>query len=202
MRIFPNTSQLALPNTSSDHCPLLATFQAAHAFPNYFRFENAYLKIDELKVLVSDTWSSMPTAQTLLQLHQKIQAFQSKISTWVRDKVGNIKSQILACKQFLGWIDKQEEIRAITDLEKRIKALAKKRYTILAVSEEDLWRQRSRLRWKLHGDRNTSFFHAHATSNKQNARISFVEHEGQQHFDHKTKAAIFFNQFVSLMGTE
>jgi hypothetical protein len=75
----------------------------------------------------------LPTAQTLIQLHRKIQMLQGKITSWVKDKVGNVKSQILACRQFLGWIDRQQEIRAITDLEKRVKALVKMRYTILLV---------------------------------------------------------------------
>jgi hypothetical protein len=35
-RLFPNATQVALPNTSSDNCPLLAMFQADHSFPTYF----------------------------------------------------------------------------------------------------------------------------------------------------------------------
>lgn len=67
----------------------------------------------------------------------KLKALQSTITSWARDRVGNIKAQINYCRQFLGWIERQQEHRAIADLEKRVKALIKRRFTELSVLEED-----------------------------------------------------------------
>lgn len=100
------------------------------------------------------------------------------------------------------WIDKAKEIRPITQLERLISAVIRQRHTNLAVLEEDVWRQRARTRWELHGDRGTKYFHAVASRSKRFNTISQIEHEGVQYSDQTTKAAVFFEFFTKLMGSE
>lgn len=59
---FPNSKQEALPNTSSDHCPLLYTTSTKFKKSAFFRFENFWLKSNEFKDYIQQQWSSMPTA--------------------------------------------------------------------------------------------------------------------------------------------
>lgn len=46
---FPNSAQHALPNTSSDHCPLLLTACTGFKRSKLFRFENCWLSSDSIK---------------------------------------------------------------------------------------------------------------------------------------------------------
>lgn len=76
----------------------------------------------------------------------------------------------------------------------------KKRYTDLAILEEDIWRQRAKLRWELQGDKNTRYFHALASSSKRNNTVMQIEWNGQQYSDQRAKAEAFFQFYKELMG--
>lgn len=71
----------------------------------------------------------------------------------------------------------------MSDLEKFITAIIKRRYTELSVIEEDMWKQRSKLNWELQGDKGTRFFHAKASGNKNHNSISQIEFQGVMHSD-------------------
>lgn len=75
------------------------------------------------------------------------------------------------CRDFLGWLDRVEECRTPTRLEKWVKVVIKRRFAELANMEEDVWKQRAKARWELHGDRNTKFFHMVASSKKRSSSI-------------------------------
>jgi hypothetical protein len=98
LRQFPNTSQIALHNTSSDHCLLLCTIKPSFAVSNFFFFENFYLKIPEFTQLVHQTWLSLPTAANPQELNQKFQNLAKEISRWSKERVDNIKTQIKAAR--------------------------------------------------------------------------------------------------------
>lgn len=89
----------------------------------------ALIKVPDFKEFVTQQWQGMPTATDPLQLHQKVQRMKRDITQWTKSRVGNIKKQILVCWKFIGWVEGAQEMRQITNLEKLIKALIKKRYT-------------------------------------------------------------------------
>jgi hypothetical protein len=95
---FPNTSQATLPNTSSDHCPLLCTIKTLFAFFNFFCFENFYLKIPEFIKMVHCAWSVVPLASNPQELHYKLLTLSKTISDWSRERVGNIIAQVKIVK--------------------------------------------------------------------------------------------------------
>ena len=45
----------------------------------------------------------------------------------------------------------------------------------LLISEEIMWRQRSRVQWMRGGDKNTEFFHSRASTTKKKNRISKLQ---------------------------
>ena len=67
--------------------------------------------------------------------------------------------------------------------------------------EEDIWKQRAKVRWELKGDRNTRYFHSLATASKRTNTINTVKYEGQEHKIQTAKADAFWNFYVKLMGT-
>lgn len=199
---YPNSIQQALPNTSSDHCPILYTAKTGFRVSKFFRFENFWLRLPQFKEMVTQKWESSPTATDPTKLDKKFKELQSEIKAWVQDRVGAIKTQITVCRQYLGWMDKAKECRPQTQLEKFITCLVKKRFTDLSTMEEDLWRQRARTNWELNRDKSTRFFHALASKSKSQNSIPFIEHRGNMHSGQKAKADAFFEFYRDLMGHE
>lgn len=149
---FPNSRQRAMANTSSDHCPIILTAKTKFIRSRIFRFENAWLRSPALQELVKEEWESTPIATTPKDLDAKLNSLKQRVSAWAKEKIGNINSQIQSCREFIAWIGKAKELRQLTNLEKFITAIIKKRHTELAVLEEDIWRQRARTKWELQGD--------------------------------------------------
>ncbi|KAK6163630.1 hypothetical protein DH2020_000494 [Rehmannia glutinosa] len=76
---------------------------------------------------------------------------------WIQSSVGSTRSSIHSTPRDEN--SKIEEIRLRTELED------------LLDKEELLWRQRGKAQWIHKGDKNTTFFHAHATARKRNNQI-------------------------------
>lgn len=197
---FPNSQQQSLANTSSDHCPILYTAQTQFQKTNLFRFENCWLQFPELDEVVAKLWEQEGEANTPTQLNHKLQALQKEIKIWAAARVGSIKAQIKVCREFIGWLDKAKETRSVTLLEKFIACQIKKRYTDLSILEEDIWKQRAKLRWELKGDKNTRYFHTVASTSKRKNTIMHIEWNGQQFSDQRAKADAFFQFYKELMG--
>ena len=52
---------------------------------------------------------------------------------------------------------------------------------LISVLEEDIWRQRAKIKWEIEGDRNTKFFYTLATTTKRSNNIHTIESDGQEH---------------------
>lgn len=198
---YPTSLQQSLPNTSSDHCPILYTAETKCNRTNFFRFENSWLRSTQLRQLVIDKWQQGEKATTPQQLNIKLCELTREIRNWAKNRTTEMKDQIEACREYIGWTDTVLEIRNLTILEVVVLKLLKNRYTQLNLLEEDTWRQRAKVKWELEGDRGTKFFHAMASANNRNNMIQAVEYQGVLHSDQKTKAKSFFEFFTALMGT-
>lgn len=137
---FPNSKQEALANTSSDHNPIIFKANTGFKKTRFFKFENSWLQSEQFRIFVRHSWQEMGPAYTGEELHQKICRLQTAIKEWSNAKIGNIKAQLMVCRDYLDWIGKVEEARDITQLEKWLKAVIKKRFTKLSMFEEEIWR--------------------------------------------------------------
>lgn len=199
-QLYPNSTQTVLPNTSSDHCPIVYTANTRYRKSRFFRFENCWLRFKEYNDMIVQTWQSIAIAQTPTQLHNKLTTLQQKTKEWAKNRITTIKTQIRICREYLGWIDQVKERRQTTQLEKFIVAKIKKRYTDLSTLEEDIWRQRARTKWEMQGDRGTRFFHNIASAAKKTNTVMQIEHQGTVCMDQKSKAHLFFQFYTDLIG--
>ncbi|XP_078150204.1 uncharacterized protein LOC144545511 [Carex rostrata] len=200
---YLNSIQKAVANTSLEHCPILYTARTQFRKSKIFRFENCWLRFEQFSELVIHTWSALPTAHTPLQLETKFNnVLRHTIKNWAATKIGSIKVQIKTCRDFLTWSAKVKEQRELTDLEKFVQATLKHRHTELAVLEEDIWKQRAKTRWELHGDKGTKYFHALASGKKRRNTIPHIEHNGEQFLDQQTKSQVFFSFYKDLIGSD
>lgn len=83
--LFPNTTQTAITNLASDHCPIICTCQSKFPTTNIFRMENVWLKNQQFKELVQSNWTASPTAQTPKQFCDKLMDLRKKIIQWKKD---------------------------------------------------------------------------------------------------------------------
>ena len=199
---YPNSTQKALPNTSSDHCPISLTASTRYNKSRFFRFENCWLRFQQYNDLVKQTWQELGLAHTPDQLHIKLTKIQHITKEWAKQRISKMKKQIGTCRDYLGWLDQVKERRQTTELEKFIAALIKKRFTDLSVLEEDVWRQRARTKWELQGDKGTRFFHIIASASKKSNTIIEIEHQGSTCTSQQDKAHAFFQFYTELIGTQ
>lgn len=104
--MFPDSKQRAVPNTNSDHTPVVYSATTKFRKSTIFRCENFWLRSENFKNFVKTVWGARPTATTPQQLHDKMQHLQSQIMQWTADNIGNVKKQITACRDYMGWFDK------------------------------------------------------------------------------------------------
>jgi hypothetical protein len=109
---------------------------------------------------------------------------------------------VRAAREFIQWCDNRQEHRCLIHLEALTLSIDKKRYIYLAILEEDLWKQRASLKWKLQGDRNTAYFHLVIFGHKHKNFIKEVKENDEIHKDQLAKGRIFFQYYCQLMGKE
>lgn len=198
---YPNTTQMALESQLSDHCPLQCSIQTKFPSTNIFRIENSWLKIDQFRQLVNDTWRNEQVATNPTQLYNKMKRLTKEIVRWKREYLKRKNYQKKLCSECMQWMVVQGENRSLTEVEKLLKELLGKRQQQLVIMEEERWKQRAKQLWVQQGDKNTRFFHQMATIRKRKNMVQTITQGDVQIIEHRGKAKVFFQHFVKLVGT-
>lgn len=104
--IYLASTQRTLPNTNSDHNPIIYEARTSIKKTKIFRFENLWLKSEEFVIFVKQHWESKETTITAKQLQNKFIDLQKQVLNWTKDRIENIKRQILVCRNYMGWFHK------------------------------------------------------------------------------------------------
>lgn len=80
----------------------------------------------------------------------------------------------------LVFLEKIQEQRILTDDELLQKVHLSREFDEASRNEEIAWRQRSRIQWLKHGDKNTKYFHRMATAHKRINSIEKLEVNGRE----------------------
>lgn len=67
--------------------------------------------------------------------------------------------------------------------------------------EEDLWRENSRIKWHIHGDRNTNFFHTYAKIRRNTSLIFALVIDNDIVTDQKALENHIVSQYENLFNT-
>ncbi|KAL4183783.1 hypothetical protein AMTRI_Chr11g156830 [Amborella trichopoda] len=136
---FLTSSAIALPNPTSDHCPILLDTMAVRRGPKPFRFELAWLQESSLSTLIP-TWcnsfSSQVRGRAGYRLQTKIQLLNASLKTWSRSTPCNyslIKSSLLESIQQLNHL---EECKPLNTTEKDLRTQSKMEYLSILKKEE------------------------------------------------------------------
>uniref|UniRef100_A0A803PAT0 Reverse transcriptase domain-containing protein n=1 Tax=Cannabis sativa TaxID=3483 RepID=A0A803PAT0_CANSA len=200
---YPNHSLQHLGYYGSDHRVLKLSL--APTSINYtanrtrrFRFENNWLEDPSFYDVVKNVWNSTLVPDSVQGHHNPLvggyRSFLKKqgdcissLKNWNRDNNLLFKTRIQHLTHEINMI--QDKL-FLNDEDKARLGRLQSLLDALLYKEEIYWKQRARVRWLNAGDRNTKFFHKHATSRRKTNHIKYL----------KTDTGEVVNSLEGIMG--
>ncbi|KAM6545112.1 hypothetical protein CsatB_025848 [Cannabis sativa] len=168
-----------------------------------FRFENIWLEDPDFYSTIKEVWSdhSVPMSTSGLQFFfNKQQQCVNHLKSWGKKHNSLFKTKI---SQLNLEIDQLQNKMALTLEESRRLGHLKSALDSLLYKEEIYWRQRARVKWLNAGDRNTNFFHKHASFRKKTNTIKFLKTEdGSVVNTHEGIVTLITDYFQNLFSTQ
>ena len=118
-------------------------------------------------------WKSGAT-DSASAVNEKLRSLSSDLANWDRTQFRNVRREIQDLKKELQ--EMRDSPNRIGPVHAEIKVVD--RLTELYHREEILWRQRARLDWLIHGDKNTYFFHLCASRRRRKNQIKSLQKTG------------------------
>ncbi|WOK96894.1 hypothetical protein Cni_G05602 [Canna indica] len=143
----------------SDHLPILLDCEGEGRSPithrrHRFRFEAMWSREQSCVDIIRSSWSSTVNGDW----NERIDNCSRNLLLWSRSVFGNFKQRR---KQILGELEELAWNSSVNAASSR--RTLKVELAEIAMREETMWRQRSRIQWLQEGDRNTRYFHAMTT---------------------------------------
>ncbi|PKA48832.1 Putative ribonuclease H protein [Apostasia shenzhenica] len=202
---FEITAVTHLDRLCSDHAPILIDVKSnvSNGRPR-FRFQNMWCTHKDLPKIVQESWEqSVDTYCPLLSLHLKMKRLKMDLSSWNKNKFGNIFENIKTLKQEVKDLeDKFDDSHKDDDrvMWNEVKAKLQFWYNC----EEIFWKQKAAIKWWKEGEANTKFFHNLV---KKKRKRLFVDHlmgtDGNwitTNEDLETSGVEYFGQLLSSEG--
>uniref|UniRef100_A0A803Q8N7 Uncharacterized protein n=1 Tax=Cannabis sativa TaxID=3483 RepID=A0A803Q8N7_CANSA len=182
--VFPEHSLHHLGFYGSDHRVLKLVLTSSNSRPNStptcnrFRFENVWLEDPDFYRTVETSWNEGPNSLSTGSGFNSFLAQQkhcvSVLRAWAKNTYHSTKSRIQFLTQEINYLQNKamltrEDCSKLTQLQSRLDSLLYK--------DKIYWKQRARVRWLKAGDRNTKFFHKHASSRRKSNKIKYLKND-------------------------
>jgi hypothetical protein len=161
----------------SDHLPIIVTLSDRSSMPKRprnFRFEASWELHAKCRDIIANSWEGTQShaADSWVLLSSKMENCRNSLMGWQREEVEKPRRQFNEQKKRLAALyDAEIEPDAgnVVELQKDLKIL---------MEQEDLkWRQRAKMDWLKHGDRNSKFFHACTSQRRKVNKIDQIQDE-------------------------
>ncbi|KAL0411141.1 UNVERIFIED_CONTAM: putative mitochondrial protein [Sesamum latifolium] len=165
--LFPSATIQNLFCIYSDHSPILISLTPAHTQKlkgkRIFRFEASWLQSEDCGRIVENSWQSAGTGNDQQNFMDKLNSSREALILWGRSGFKERRHRIEELEQLL------HNLRSMpcTGDNKRVEDKVRRELEALILEEEVYWRQRGKIQWLKGGDKNTSFFHAAASTRKR-----------------------------------
>ncbi|XP_058068749.1 uncharacterized protein LOC131218084 [Magnolia sinica] len=181
LEFFPLVSQIALPGTTSDHCPVFLAAEDQNRGPKLFRFEISWTKIKGYTEMAADWWDGFTIeGYAGYRLCCKLRMLKEKIKQWKQFELHKRALELEVLLEDLQALDVEAEARIRpSDFLSRCIQIFQALFA-RGLEKEVEWKQRSQVRWIKEGDRNTKFFHAIASMNARRNRINSIVVDGSR----------------------
>ncbi|GAU27412.1 hypothetical protein TSUD_356480 [Trifolium subterraneum] len=161
---FPNAKLINLLSSHSDHSSIL--LQCNPKIKQYhrkeFRFENSWLKEEDIEEVVNVGWNHGED----LEIIHRLTHCADELQRWGRKKRRRFKEEIKEHEE------EMERTRDKGDASNTSRFLeAQKQHAKVLIQEDIFWRQRAKMHWLKDGDLNTKFFHMSASARAKVKKI-------------------------------
>nr|POE73425.1 hypothetical protein CFP56_08728 [Quercus suber] len=119
------------------------------------------------------------------------------LKKWSKAHFGNVTRQIKKIKELL-WKAKEDSVRT-GDIQEVVKL--KSELNLLIDREEQIWHQRSHVKWVQSGDQKMKFFHGIATQRKMRNFIRGVQDEGRVWQNNEEAFSTLFTDYYTRLFT-
>ncbi|XP_050290016.1 uncharacterized protein LOC126728194 [Quercus robur] len=179
MDLFPAAKLYHLSSSASDHSPLslhLVPKRKKKKIRKSFRFESMWLKDSRCEEIVKAAWEMGEHSGAEGVLKSCLEHCRHDLEAWNKEEFGHVGRKNFELQQKLEWLELQPSSSGMIGELRATRA----NLNSWLEKEDEMWRQRSRLNWFQGGDRNTSFFHAKASTRHQKNYIDgIVDEQGR-----------------------
>ena len=175
--LFPNAKVTNLSFFHSDHRAVKISLgsswvwvrkQAGNKRQRRFHFKEIWASDLECRELIASHWAIDKAKAGVEDVTVRLKNCAVESDRWGFNKFGSLKKSILETQTALEEKKADNSFRDhITDIR-----LLERRLEFLNNKEEIYWRQRSRIEWLAHGDRNSKYFHHKAAERSRKNRIT------------------------------
>ncbi|XP_062008504.1 uncharacterized protein LOC133725310 [Rosa rugosa] len=190
----------SLTKASSDHCPIMVSCsRIPHLVRPLFRFQNMWLQHPDFLHLVREFWeNSTYHGCPMFILSAKLRALKVVLRQWNASHFGDINNRVHLAKVELDGI--QQDISSLGPSEERYRQEDKAHadYQLALSMQDSFLRSKSRVRWLVDGDRNTSFLHNMVKIRKVHRSMATIKVGSQVLQSHDQIASHVVQHFSSL----
>ncbi|XP_012827280.1 PREDICTED: uncharacterized protein LOC105948608 [Erythranthe guttata] len=151
----------------SDHCPILLSHNTNTRNTTRrrrpFRFEALWIIREDCEAIIQQQWTGNSELNPVEEVLTKTKECRLALLRWSKTTVKQPQMRIAEIRKKLkvlkSGLISEENKAEVKELQAELENLY--------VDTDMYWRQRSKVQWVREGDRNTSFFHAKATTRKR-----------------------------------
>ncbi|KAJ9560860.1 hypothetical protein OSB04_006020 [Centaurea solstitialis] len=186
-----------LARSFSDHCPIMLKSGEVDYGPKPFKLFDHWLENEEFQNLVKVSWTSKEVAGTGdVVLKEKLKYLKHVIKSWTKEKLeARLKEKESILNALKGW-DEKAEANLLTpgDVSKRENMLFE--LSQIEQKEASELKQKSRIRWAVEGDENSTFFHASVNHKWRSKQCKGLIHNGEWKEDPKEVMEVAKSHFA------
>jgi ribonuclease HI len=200
--LFPRRVVEVLPNRSSDHNPLLISFNGRDGryrrWRKKIRFEAEWNGMEQPKAIIKRIWRVVSTGTSAWKrVGRKLCDSKIALSEWARKESRPVEEIIKKKTNAIEKLQAEEGIIDVGELGK-----LQKEVNELIAQEDTHLRQRAKVEWLKAGDKNSKFFHACIAQRRRSNQINCITDEtGAVFSSTESIEATFINFFNGLFAT-
>ena len=188
-----------LPFSGSDHWPIeLQWNRPGKNLKRPFRFEEFWFSHLYFEELVKSSWTNFipPEGTCMSRFQQKLKHLKGAIKKWNHTSFGNIFRAQAKLNEEMKNIQQTIINAGRTEELTKLEQITESKIIERDKQEEILWRQKSRIRWLKHGEKNTKFFHKTTVQRRMTNCITHIRNvQGEKIETHDGIEGEFLNYF-------